>query len=71
LNAASEAWKQQSGSADAEISLAKLISSLIDERNQARSAKDFATSDRLRDQLAAAGIVLADGADGTTWRIDG
>ncbi|MGB3413658.1 MAG: cysteine--tRNA ligase, partial [Microbacteriaceae bacterium] len=42
LNAASEAWKQQSGSADAEISLAKLISSLIDERNQARSAKDFA-----------------------------
>ncbi len=40
----------------------------IDSRNQAKKARDFATSDRIRDELKAKGIVLEDGAGGTTWR---
>ena len=44
------------------------IKSLIDARNQARTNKDFAESDRIRDFLATKGIVLEDGANGTTWR---
>jgi cysteinyl-tRNA synthetase len=44
------------------------IDSLIDARNAARRAKDFAEADRIRDELAAQGIQLEDGPDGTTWR---
>ena len=44
------------------------ISQLIEQRNQARSDKDWATSDRIRDELKEKGIVLEDGAGGTTWR---
>ncbi|HSR59677.1 MAG TPA: cysteine--tRNA ligase [Robiginitalea sp.] len=40
---------------------------LIQMRNQARADKDYATSDRIRDSLAALGIQLKDGKDGTTF----
>jgi cysteinyl-tRNA synthetase len=38
-------------------------------RNAARQAKDFKESDRIRDELAALGIVLRDSKDGTTWEV--
>ena len=44
------------------------IDALIEERNAARADKDFARADEIRDQLDAQGIVLEDGAGGTTWR---
>jgi cysteinyl-tRNA synthetase len=45
------------------------IVSLIDARAAARKAKDFKESDRIRDELAAMGVVLKDSKDGTTWEI--
>ena len=38
-------------------------------RNAARKAKNFAESDRIRDELAAMGVVLKDSKDGTTWEV--
>jgi cysteinyl-tRNA synthetase len=45
------------------------IEVLINERNAARNAKNFAEADRIRDELAAMGVVLKDSKDGTTWEI--
>jgi cysteinyl-tRNA synthetase len=45
------------------------IQALIDARAQARASKNFAESDRIRDELAAIGVVLKDSKDGTTWEV--
>lgn len=55
----------ENGSAERE---AALIQMLIDMRTQARKNKNYAESDRIRDELAKIGVVLEDRADGTGWR---
>lgn len=46
-----------------------VIDLLIELRNKARADKDFATSDKIRDQLLEVGIQLKDGKDGTTYSL--
>lgn len=43
------------------------IEALIAERKQARAGRDFARADAIRDELAAAGVVIEDGREGTRW----
>lgn len=43
------------------------IEKLIEERQQARANKDWATADRIRDELKAQGITLKDTPQGVTW----
>ena len=67
LRVAPEQWFRAGGRAggltDAEID------ALIEARHVARKAKNFAESDRIRDELAAAGVILEDKPGGvTTWR---
>jgi cysteinyl-tRNA synthetase len=45
------------------------VNALIAARNSARKEKNFKESDRIRDELAAMGVVLKDTKDGTTWEI--
>lgn len=48
---------------------ASLMDLLIGLRAQARQDKNFALSDAIRDRLAEIGVVLEDGKDGTTWKV--
>jgi cysteinyl-tRNA synthetase len=45
------------------------VKALVEKRTAARHAKNFKESDRIRDELAAMGVVLKDSKDGTTWEV--
>lgn len=60
-----EAWL--TAGAEGDIGAAE-IESLIAERNQARTDKNWARCDEIRDQLKAQGVVLEDSKEGTRWR---
>jgi cysteinyl-tRNA synthetase len=62
--AAWEAKKQQASGIDA-----AQVDSLISDRTAARARKDFKESDRIRDELAAMGVIIKDSKDGTTWEV--
>ena len=46
------------------------IEEMIQKRKDAKKARDFAESDRIRDELASKGVILQDSREGTTWRIE-
>jgi cysteinyl-tRNA synthetase len=49
-------------------SLPREAAQLLEARERARAAKDFATSDRLRDELARAGVTVTDAPEGQKWK---
>ncbi|WP_224401246.1 cysteine--tRNA ligase [Pseudonocardia sp. ICBG1034] len=59
---------EESGDA-ARQALGTLVETMLERRRAARAERDFATADRLRDELLAAGIAVEDGADGSTWTL--
>lgn len=71
LNPMADFWKQAGSAEDAFDALDGLVRSMIEQRNLARQNKDFETSDRIRDQLKAVGVVLEDSADSTHWSLGG
>jgi cysteinyl-tRNA synthetase len=54
--------------APADAALDPALAALLDERVAARAARDWAASDRLRDELLARGIAVEDTRDGQRWR---
>jgi cysteinyl-tRNA synthetase len=62
-----EAWFKWTPPGDDALTAAQ-IEALLADRAAARKAKDFKTSDRIRDDLAAQGIIIEDGPSGATWR---
>jgi len=59
------------GLADPTTRIAPLVDALLERRAAARSARDFATADALRDRLAAAGVEVRDGPSGAEWNLRG
>lgn len=60
--------EQTEGSKHADLT-GKLIEMLLNMRLQAKADKDFATSDRIRDELAKLGVIVRDRKDGFDWEI--
>ena len=75
LDPASQQWRGQAGidagaaAAGEHSALDALVGAVLEERAQARAAKDWGRADELRDRLAAAGVSVADGRDGVTWSV--
>jgi cysteinyl-tRNA synthetase len=70
INPLNLAWSNSAGATTEHFALDSLVQSLVEQRNAARAAKDFATADQIRDIISAAGIKLEDAADQTHWSVD-
>lgn len=58
------------GNAAREESFGKAIDLLLEVRAKAKAAKDWSTSDQIRDELAAYGFEVKDTKDGATWKLN-
>jgi cysteinyl-tRNA synthetase len=66
-------WSTDNGAASEKLTQAidVLVAGLLEQRAQAREAKDWAAADAIRDRIKAAGIEVEDTPDGPRWTIDG
>jgi len=69
INPHSPEWKSASATPGGQA-LAALVERLIADREEARAARDFTAADRIRDELAEAGITVEDSPTGTHWSIE-
>ena len=71
LDPLSEQWREADSGNDsaAAAALEKLVADQLEQRVQARKEKDWARADGIRDRLSAAGIIIEDGASGSTWHL--
>ena len=61
---------ETSGSSEREEAFGKVVDMVLSLRAKAKAAKDWATSDQIRDELAAAGFEVKDTKDGVTWKLN-
>ena len=72
INPRASEWSTENSSSSAtRAALTALVERMLDARQEARAAKDFAVSDRIRDDFASAGIIIEDTPSGAHWSIDG
>jgi cysteinyl-tRNA synthetase len=71
LDPLSEHWAGSGGEGDLHTVVDRLVAVTLAERTEARARKDYATSDRIRDALAEAGITVEDTPSGPTWSLTG
>lgn len=71
LHPADPAWAAGGGAGDERLTQAVdvLVASLLEQRAEARAAKDFATADAIRDRIKAAGIEIEDTPEGPKWSL--
>jgi cysteinyl-tRNA synthetase len=71
LDPLSSPWDRGGDDAASAHVIDSLVEGMLEQRQEARAAKDFATADRVRDQLAAAGIEIEDTPQGARWSVKG
>ena len=69
INPSSATWAQGGESSATAHALDQLVDELVRTRAQARADKDWVVADAIRDQLATAGIVVEDTADGYRYHV--
>jgi cysteinyl-tRNA synthetase len=71
LDPTDPAWPSSGSREDAKLTGAVdvLVAGLLEQREQARQAKDFATADAIRDRIKAAGIEIEDTPSGPKWSL--
>ena len=62
-------WAAPAGTGKATAALDVLVKARLEARTRARAQKNWAESDAIRDNLAAAGVEIADSVDGSTWSL--
>jgi cysteinyl-tRNA synthetase len=71
LNPLSPEWSTGHAEDAEALALSALVDRLIADRESARATRDFATADRIRDELGQAGISIEDTPTGAHWSLDG
>ena len=61
---------EESESGKAVQTIDGLVNMVLEQRKAAKAAKDWATSDRTRDDLKAIGVLIKDTKDGTEWTLE-
>lgn len=69
LDPLADNWSRRRAGSAEHTALGLLIDELLEQRAEARADRDFAAADRVRDQLATAGIDVEDTAHGTQWSV--
>ena len=69
LDPAGPQWGARGSDTRSDAALDTLVRAELDARAEARAMRDFATSDAIRDRLAAAGVVVEDSATGARWSL--
>ena len=56
--------------AEARSAISSQVEALLEARESARESKNWSRADEIRDELISMGVIVEDGADGPTWRIE-
>ena len=62
--------QEENGNAQREVAFGGAVDLLLKMRSKAKADKDWATSDKIRDNLAALGFLVKDTKDGATWKLE-
>lgn len=65
-----EALSMSNSEAEARSAISSQVEALLEARESARESKNWSRADEIRDELISMGVIVEDGADGPTWRIE-
>ncbi|MCW2882208.1 MAG: Cysteine--tRNA ligase [Sphaerisporangium sp.] len=69
LDPRSPQWRESAGDSDLRETVDALVKVALEQRQAARARKDYAAADAIRDQLAAAGVLVEDTPQGSRWEL--